>query len=451
VRRRHALYYLALAERAEPELTGPGQGRWLERLERELDNLRAALAWCCDDSDRATEEVTATGVETGLRLAGALFWFWFYRDRDREGLGWLERALARGEAAAPTLRAKALFGAGVLACGVMDLAHSNALLAQSVALSRAIGDTRQFVLARGAQGFTAGRQGRASEAAAADAECVPLARGLGEPWLLAYTLLHCLFTVTGSELVEREEERARAWAAGEECVHLAALAGDAMIVAVARSHLAQLALYEGDYRRARGVLDASVPMLRALGWETAVARALVELAEVARGQGDRAEAGALYAEGLARYRQAAREDKAAIAHALCRRADLALEEGDWAAAQADVTRSLILARDAGPAGGADLAPALEVQAALAAKQGDAGRAVRLAGAAAAFYAQQPTVTARYRSTLRRRLAGARQALGADAQAAAWAEGQAMTREQAIAYALAAGAAECDGAPCHPPE
>ena len=91
---RHAAYYLALAERAEPELNGAGQLRWLDRLEREHDNLRAALAWCLDTSTQAQENEDAQAGETGLRVAGALHWFWLFREHYAEGLAWLERALA---------------------------------------------------------------------------------------------------------------------------------------------------------------------------------------------------------------------------------------------------------------------------------------------------------------------------------------------------------------------
>ncbi len=80
--------FLALAERADHELRGPDQRVWFLRLEREHDNLRAALRWLLDQDDEA-ERVAS------LRLAGALGWFWAMFGYHAEGARWLEEALAR--------------------------------------------------------------------------------------------------------------------------------------------------------------------------------------------------------------------------------------------------------------------------------------------------------------------------------------------------------------------
>ena len=88
VRRRHAAYYLALAEGAEHELWGPSAGVWLNRLEVEHDNFRTVLEWGLARGD-------AVGDETALRLTGALAWFWWMRGHFNEGRRWLALALAR--------------------------------------------------------------------------------------------------------------------------------------------------------------------------------------------------------------------------------------------------------------------------------------------------------------------------------------------------------------------
>src|SRR5205814_799745 len=97
LRRAHACYYLALAEQSEAALRGPSQGEWLERLESEHDNLRAALRWA-----QAQDEVAL-----GLGLAAALYRFWERRGHWTEGRRWFEIFLPRAGWAVPALlRAK---------------------------------------------------------------------------------------------------------------------------------------------------------------------------------------------------------------------------------------------------------------------------------------------------------------------------------------------------------
>ncbi len=454
--RRHANYYLALAERAEQGLIGPDQLRWLDGLEREHDNLRAALAWSLGGGEHRDKDVAAQAVETGMRLAGALFWFWFYRDHHQEALMWLERALAPGAVAPAAVRAKALYGAGVFTLHVNDDARSRMLLSESVALTREAGDSGQCVLALCGLGFTMCHCGQDEQAVALLEESVALARAVGEPWPLAIALLHWLLRILSGEVIERAEERARAWAAGAESLHLFQAVGDPMGVAMVQMFLGQIALYEGDYERARVAFIACLPMIRALGWRSSVADGLVRLANVARAQGDYAEATALYAEALTLYRQVGDHLSPVIASVLSRLAAIAVEQGEWTVAQTQVAESLVIARDIGQVGTSEgtgaleaqaalatgrigtpeLAVALDVVAALAAVQGAPGRAVRLAGAAASLraHSNRPPAASE-QATLERILAPGGRPLSADEQATAWVEGQAMTREQAIAYAL----------------
>jgi predicted ATPase len=100
-RREHAAYYLMLAEHAQPEVEGPEQVVWLQRLEAEHDNLRAALGWALERSE----------AETAVRLSGALFEFWMMHGHWSEGRRWLEAALALDHVVAPASRLHALLGA----------------------------------------------------------------------------------------------------------------------------------------------------------------------------------------------------------------------------------------------------------------------------------------------------------------------------------------------------
>jgi tetratricopeptide (TPR) repeat protein len=287
-------------------------------------------------------------------------------------------------------------------------------------------------------------------------ESVELARALGEPWLLANTQLHVILNVLTSAAIQRVEERARARAAGVESLRLFQATGVRLEAAMVQLFLGQLALYEGDYARARAAFVACLPTIRTLGWRSAVAAGLVGLADVARDQGQAGEATAFYAEGLALYRQVG--DQCLIARALCRLANQSLEQDDWAVAQTFVAEILAIAQDRGQVEAPQLAGALEVGAALAEIQGAPVRAVRLAGAAAALHAQGERLAASVggmpaaasRPT-RQRLALDCPALSAAEQATAWEEGQAMRREQAIAYALSGVPAEHGASLRHPPE
>jgi predicted ATPase/transcriptional regulator with XRE-family HTH domain len=141
----HLAYFLRLAEQAEPELTGPRQAEWLERLEGEHDNLRAALAWALEHSLS----------ESGARLAGALWRFWFMRGYLSEGRRWLELILERCSALADSSRAKILLGAGGIAYLQDDNARGQELCEASFDLYSELGDKRGMAFA--VQGLTGGR------------------------------------------------------------------------------------------------------------------------------------------------------------------------------------------------------------------------------------------------------------------------------------------------------
>jgi ATP/maltotriose-dependent transcriptional regulator MalT len=128
----HATYYLTFAEDAERQLTGSDLKNWLLRLEREQDNLRAALHWAIEHSE----------VEFAQRMAGALQTFWFKRGLWSEGRRWLEDSLAMESNAAltPTIHANALYGAGMLARFQGDFARARLLCEQSLEIFRTLND-----------------------------------------------------------------------------------------------------------------------------------------------------------------------------------------------------------------------------------------------------------------------------------------------------------------------
>jgi non-specific serine/threonine protein kinase len=132
IRQRHAAYYLCLAEQIEPHVAGndPAPGSWLDLLEQDHGNLRAALTWAERTGD----------VETSLRLGAALAWFWHSRGYLTEGRGWLARALGKGAGTPGSIRAKAVGRAAWLAILQDDVPGCRCLVEEGLALLQHLDD-----------------------------------------------------------------------------------------------------------------------------------------------------------------------------------------------------------------------------------------------------------------------------------------------------------------------
>ncbi|HEX5502184.1 MAG TPA: tetratricopeptide repeat protein [Thermomicrobiales bacterium] len=265
LRRSHAAHYLRLAERAAPELTGPEQAAWLAQLEREHDNLRAALGWARERGEG----------EFGLRLTGALWRFWWQHGHLSEGRDWLEALLAHGADVTPALRAVALSGAGNLAWAQADLARATALHEASLALHRAAGDALGVAKSLNNLGLVAVHAGRYDEAAGLYEESLALHRRVGTPRSLAGALVNL------GEAVYKRGDNARATALFEESLALYRELGDARGVADTLHYLGIAACDRGAHGRAGELLTESVALFRAVGDQQGVASCLEYLAAVA--------------------------------------------------------------------------------------------------------------------------------------------------------------------------
>jgi non-specific serine/threonine protein kinase len=174
----HARYYLALAERAAPELRGPQGRAWLGRLTTDLDNLRAGLAWYA----------TTGRAAAGLRLASALHWFWSVRGLYREGQGWLERLLVAGAAAPSAVRAAALAAAGWLAFSQRDTEAAATHLEAALPLAQQAGDAAALGEVLALLGAVAATREDLAQAEAFFEEALALARATGRAWAVAGSL-----------------------------------------------------------------------------------------------------------------------------------------------------------------------------------------------------------------------------------------------------------------------
>src|SRR5262249_15028664 len=127
---RHLQFFSALAEQAEAHLYTPQQEVWFDRLELELDNLQAALAWTLRDKE----------AEAGLRLAAALGWFWELRTHHREGYQWLKQLLAMAGGVPASVQMNALGWAGSLALFSGEYQAATTYVEASLVLAREAGD-----------------------------------------------------------------------------------------------------------------------------------------------------------------------------------------------------------------------------------------------------------------------------------------------------------------------
>jgi tetratricopeptide (TPR) repeat protein len=376
VRDRHLTWCVALAEEAEPELSGSEQGGWFARLQLEHDNMRLALGWARgrDTGDR------------GLRLAAALSRFWYTRGYLGEGRDWLETALA-GNAAAPAgLRAAALKGAGNLALHQGEFAQAALFYEEALALFRALEDPQGIAGSLTNLGIVTHRQGDDGRAAELFEEAVAVARQRGDVLQIARTLGNL------AAVWDRRGDHEREAALYEEVLALFERLGDRKGIAAALDNLGLVAFRQGKYGRATALHEQSLALARDLGDRHGTVVSLISLAAVAERQGDLERATALLQQGL------------------------------------------LLGREIGA--GDEVADSLERLAWLAVVQGHASRAAYLGGAAESLWETLKVPPARdARVDHDRAVQSMRAALGEEAFDAAWARGRVLSLEQAITLAL----------------
>jgi predicted ATPase/class 3 adenylate cyclase len=290
IRDRHFGFFLNFAEDAEPKLRGPDQLAWLDRVELEHDNLRAALAWTLESRK----------TEGGLRLAGALSYFWELRGYLSEGLKWLEDALAGSAARGQTdqaRRPKALYGAGRLRFATRgEPSASRAIVEESLERWRELGDKWWISVALEHVGFMLRLEGDAASARARLEEAVGLAREVDDPWPAAL----CLMRLAGSFLQDAPAARTMY----EEAVSLARRVGDKSILSQGLVGLAGAYLLEGNFAAAGPVGVEALAEARAIGSGAQVFLALLSLAVISSMQGDAAGAAGYCAEMHALAREA---------------------------------------------------------------------------------------------------------------------------------------------------
>src|SRR6266849_1667335 len=417
-RQAHAAYYLALAEAAGPKLVGPQQAVWLERLEREHDNLRSAMQWSLEQRERGHS------MEMALRLGGVMQWFWQVRGLFSEGRAFLKRALAASEGVVSAVRAKALHAAANLALIQGDYDQLEALCEESLTLFREQGDKQGIAHTLSLLGRVAFERGNITPARVLFEESLALSREVGDKENIAWSLFSLAW------LASEQGEYASARLLHEESLAMHRELGNEVGIATSLLHLARdLFDSQGDPVTARSLLEEGLTLFREVSDKQGIADSFYFLGQLVLGQGDAATACSLGEESLVLYREMG--DWEGIAGSLLLLARVTAFQGDYAAARALYEESLAITRKLGAK--LDIALGLEGLAGVVAAQGEPAWAARLWGAAEALREVLSTpLTPVERADYERAVAAARTQLGEKAFAAAWAQGRSMTPEQALA-------------------
>ena len=431
-RQAHSAYYLHLAEEAEAHLFGAEQVRWFDQLEREYDNLRAALSWTVEQA--GGEEAGQKG-ERALRLAGALVRFWAVRGSLSEGLAWLERARASTSRVPTPLRIRALSGAAWLAFFAGDVERAEVLCEASLQLYRTARETREAQELAASLlwlGWLPLTHGNDDEVRYLLEEGRALARDGGDTRNLAY-LLHFL----GMAAIG-QNNYAQARSLLEESQQYYREMENKQDLVWSFLYLGQVCFAQGQAVRAGALVEEGLEQARATHYQMGVACSSYLLGRFALAQSDATKARASLEESLSIFETFGLQ--ANIAQVLSWLAGIALAQGEGAKADTLYERSLALFRQMDDQ--ESIALCLQQWGCMVARRGDAAWAAQLWGAAEAL----GTATRSWRSfdlfTLftalgehadyERMRAAVRAELGAQAFAQALDEGRAMTPEQALA-------------------
>ncbi len=420
-RDRHRDWFLALTEEAEIGLRTGEQLFWLNHLETEHDNLRAALDWSLGHGESSADD-----AEKGLRIAGALAQFWAMHGHLGEGRRWLAQALRSPTGSIPP-RAKALAGNGVLAYLQSDLPHAAESCEQSLTLARQTDD--KWLI--GVSLFVLGEYHRnyrhdPPRAQALLAESLALARKVNDPWLKALTL----YGLGLQSHLQGDQDKATGFL--EESLELCRSIGDKWLCAAVLNYLGDQAHTMADYDRAAELYGEALILRQALKDKGGIAGSLNNLGDMARHLQHYARAESQYESSLALFRELGQRESIAIV--LDNLGFVALHQANLEKSRTLFGESLTLFHSISNQAG--IAECLTGFASVAVANKQFVRAARLYGATAALLkaigAHLPPAD---RAEYDRDSAVARRELGEPAFDATCGEGRVLSLDQTIEYAM----------------
>jgi predicted ATPase/class 3 adenylate cyclase len=282
--RRHRDWYLRLVEQAMPEFFRGGEpAAWLERFDREHDNLRAALRWSVDEPG---------GGQTALRLAAGLWRFWEIRGHLGEGRAWLSQALAMNDGGASETMANALTGISILASMQGDVPAAVGYLEEGLTVARRLGDQNAIAYALSNLANTTIQVGAFDRARELYEETLEINRRNDDWRGEAITTVHL------ADVVDRLGDYPGARSLYETAAGMFRARGDDWGTAFALGQFAQTAVANADRPAAKEAADTAVALYRNVGDGRGVARTLTFMADLAAGDGDLARAVDLHRESL---------------------------------------------------------------------------------------------------------------------------------------------------------
>lgn len=285
----HARYYLALAEEAEPALKGSQPLPWLERLEREHDNLHEALRYLIMYGERGV----SVGTEMALRLGKALERFWIIRGHVREGRDLIERALKHCQGVFPSVRGDAMHTIANLAGLQGDLPSVAASGEETLALFQELGDPAGIVRSLCKLGSVAQMRGEYATACTYYEESLVISRREK----CKETLGETLYYFASMSFFQGDICQARAMI--EECLALFRESDDQYNIAAALSLLGWILLLQGDAQAAYALEEENLAICREVGSQHRSAHALSALGHIAFHMGDFSQAYERFEESLA--------------------------------------------------------------------------------------------------------------------------------------------------------
>jgi predicted ATPase/class 3 adenylate cyclase len=322
--RRHAELFAGLFDQADPLPHGPQQRQWLDCLDADVDNLRAALGWAVD-----------TAPVVALRLAAGLFWFWSFRGHLSEGREWTERALAAGPADEAAPRATVLAWASALAWNLGDSVAASSRAEEAVALARSRGDVGAEGWALLNLGVVAMTRGSLSEGVRYNTEAVERFRAAGQPWAVAYALSNL------GAAAARAGKPTEAEGYFGQALREAREAGNRLFASFVLVSLGYYALSRGDLDHAAAMFDEALATAREFGYRHNEARARHGLADVAEAADNPDQAEAHLRAGEAIYRDLG--ETAALIALLRARGRLLLRQGQESRAREVFAEAQVLA------------------------------------------------------------------------------------------------------------